>query len=44
MAQLEVIRHEIRGISFINPGPLTRRLMDEPKDPASNMDSGTPSL
>ncbi|KAG7991897.1 hypothetical protein I3843_02G101500 [Carya illinoinensis] len=40
MAQLEVIRHEIRGISFINPGPLTRRLMDEPKDPASNMDSG----
>ncbi|KAF5452735.1 hypothetical protein F2P56_027703 [Juglans regia] len=39
MAQLEVIRHEIRGISFMNPGPLTRRLMDEPKDPASNIES-----
>ncbi|KAG9140064.1 hypothetical protein Leryth_010570 [Lithospermum erythrorhizon] len=28
MAQLEAIRHEIRSISFVNPGPLTRRLVD----------------
>ncbi|XP_012571228.1 uncharacterized protein [Cicer arietinum] len=26
MAQLDAIRHEIRSISIINPGPLTRRL------------------
>ncbi|CAA3032804.1 uncharacterized protein LOC111411838 [Olea europaea var. sylvestris] len=28
MAQLEAIRHEIRSISFMNPGPLTTRLVD----------------
>ena len=28
MAQLDAIRHEIRSISVINPGPLTRRLVD----------------
>lgn len=28
IAQLEAIRHEIRTISFVNPGPLTRRLVD----------------
>ncbi|XP_058198658.1 uncharacterized protein LOC131314182 isoform X1 [Rhododendron vialii] len=28
MSQLEAIRHEIRTISFMNPGPLTRRLVD----------------
>ncbi|XP_065872243.1 uncharacterized protein [Euphorbia lathyris] len=28
MAQLEAIRHEIRSISVLNPGPLTRRLVD----------------
>lgn len=28
MAQLDAIRHEIRSISIINPGPLTRRLVD----------------
>ncbi|XP_052170022.1 uncharacterized protein LOC127786571 isoform X2 [Diospyros lotus] len=39
MAQLEAIRHEIRTISFINPGPLTRRLVDN-IDQASNS-SGT---
>ncbi|KAK4418338.1 hypothetical protein Salat_2246500 [Sesamum alatum] len=27
MAQLEAIRHEIRSISFMNPGPLTTRLV-----------------
>ncbi|PWA72438.1 hypothetical protein CTI12_AA270600 [Artemisia annua] len=28
IAQLEAIRHEIRTISFVNPGPLTSRLVD----------------
>ncbi|PHT84878.1 hypothetical protein T459_13321 [Capsicum annuum] len=28
MAQLEAIHHEIRTISFMNPGPLTSRLVD----------------
>lgn len=28
MSQLEAIRHEIRTISFMNPGPLTRRIVD----------------
>ncbi|WCJ40321.1 hypothetical protein M5689_021244 [Euphorbia peplus] len=28
MAQLEAIRHEIRSISVLSPGPLTRRLVD----------------
>ncbi|MED6221871.1 hypothetical protein PIB30_058897 [Stylosanthes scabra] len=28
MAQLDAIRHEIRSVSFINPGPMTRRLVD----------------
>ncbi|RAL47844.1 hypothetical protein DM860_011429 [Cuscuta australis] len=32
IAQLEAIRHEIRTISFINPGPLTTRLVDNIKD------------
>ncbi|KAL6968247.1 hypothetical protein U1Q18_034049 [Sarracenia purpurea var. burkii] len=30
ISQLEAIRHEIRTISFMNPGPLTRRLVDSP--------------
>ncbi|CAJ1969463.1 unnamed protein product [Sphenostylis stenocarpa] len=30
MAQLDAIRHEIRSISIINPGPLTRRFVDNP--------------
>ncbi|XP_016441930.2 uncharacterized protein LOC107767435 [Nicotiana tabacum] len=28
IAQLEAIRHEIRTVSFMNPGPLTSRLVD----------------
>lgn len=28
IAQLEAIRHEIRTISFVNPGPLNRRLVE----------------
>lgn len=30
MAQLEAIRHEIRSVSLMNPGPLVRRVMDNP--------------
>ncbi|GMH02380.1 hypothetical protein Nepgr_004219 [Nepenthes gracilis] len=30
IAQLEAIRYEIRSISIMNPGPLTRSLMDNP--------------
>ncbi|KAI5406107.1 uncharacterized protein LOC127082959 [Lathyrus oleraceus] len=32
MAQVDVIQHEVRSLSFINPGPLTRRLdnLDQP--------------
>ncbi|KAL1367433.1 hypothetical protein HN51_021503 [Arachis hypogaea] len=30
MAQLDAIRHEIRSISLINPGPMTRGLVDNP--------------
>ncbi|KAB1218074.1 Sec-independent protein translocase protein TatB [Morella rubra] len=39
IAQLEVIRHEIRSISLISPGPSTRRLMDNLEDPAPNVNS-----
>ncbi|XP_024968085.1 uncharacterized protein LOC112507657 isoform X2 [Cynara cardunculus var. scolymus] len=28
LAQMDAIRHEMRAISFVNPGPLTRTLMD----------------
>lgn len=28
MAQLEAIRHEIRSVSFMNPGLVTTRLVD----------------
>jgi hypothetical protein len=44
MAQLEAIRYEIRSISLINPGPLTRRLTDNPEDLAPNRNSGILSL
>ncbi|KAK6914029.1 hypothetical protein RJ641_021350 [Dillenia turbinata] len=39
MAQLEAIRYEIRSISLVNPGPLTRRLMDVPSqdNPAGSL-------
>ncbi|XP_021803839.1 uncharacterized protein LOC110748119 isoform X2 [Prunus avium] len=32
LAQLESIRYEVRSISLVNPGPLTRKLMDKPQD------------
>ncbi|XP_073300394.1 uncharacterized protein [Primulina huaijiensis] len=35
MAQLEAIRHEIRSISFMNPGPLTTTLVDNIAKPKS---------
>ncbi|KAL0389443.1 UNVERIFIED_CONTAM: hypothetical protein Scaly_0301400 [Sesamum calycinum] len=40
MAQLEAIRHEIRSISFMNPGPLTTRLVDNiaSQSPIKNVD------
>ncbi|KAF5185018.1 hypothetical protein FRX31_025394 [Thalictrum thalictroides] len=36
IAQLEAIRHEVRSISIMNPGPLTRRLVDNPEFKPSN--------
>ncbi|XP_055816816.1 uncharacterized protein LOC129886245 [Solanum dulcamara] len=36
MAQLEAIRHEIRTISFMNPGPLTSRLVDNISTTSAN--------
>ena len=41
MAQLDAIRHEIRSISFLNPGTLTQRLVDNPELKAA--DSGVTS-
>ncbi|CAH1424531.1 unnamed protein product [Lactuca virosa] len=52
IAQLEAIRHEIRTISFVNPGPLTKRLVDnvaqipEPNgntDPVKPIDDALPT-
>ncbi|KAJ9187634.1 hypothetical protein P3X46_003063 [Hevea brasiliensis] len=40
MAQLEAIRHEIRSISILNPGPLTRRLVDN-IDPSSGSNASS---
>ncbi|GFQ08835.1 sec-independent protein translocase protein tatb, partial [Phtheirospermum japonicum] len=41
MAQLDAIRHEIRSISFMNPGPLTTRLVDNivSQPPVTNVDN-----
>ncbi|XP_022972971.1 uncharacterized protein LOC111471495 [Cucurbita maxima] len=41
MAQIDAIRHEIRSISFLNPGTLTQRLVDNPELKAA--DSGVTS-
>ncbi|KAH0993938.1 hypothetical protein GBA52_005421 [Prunus armeniaca] len=40
LAQLESIRYEVRSISLMNPGPLTRKLMDNPQDlaPTENVE------
>ncbi|TXG72179.1 hypothetical protein EZV62_000758 [Acer yangbiense] len=37
MQQLEAIRHEIRSVSFINPGPMTRKLMDSSLERTINL-------
>ncbi|KHN03836.1 hypothetical protein glysoja_011065 [Glycine soja] len=42
MAQLDAIRHEIRSISIINPGPLTRRLVDDPDQTSISNESRKP--
>ncbi|XP_011026065.1 PREDICTED: uncharacterized protein LOC105126783 isoform X2 [Populus euphratica] len=39
MAQLDAIRHEIRSISVLNPGPLTRRLVDNLDPQPTNNDA-----
>ncbi|MCL7025003.1 hypothetical protein MKW94_029191, partial [Papaver nudicaule] len=39
MAQLEAIRHEVRSLSMLNPGPLTRRMDNmDLKSPTSGND------
>ncbi|KAK4855089.1 hypothetical protein QYF36_003891 [Acer negundo] len=43
MQQLEAIRHEIRSVSFINPGPMTRKLMDSPLEPTINLTDNSSS-
>lgn len=40
MAQLEAIRHEIRSISLMNPGPMTRKLMDNAPEPSLHVNAG----
>ena len=44
MAQLDAIRYEIRSLSLMNPGPMTRRLMESPPEPVSDSNGGSPSL
>ncbi|KAF3456897.1 hypothetical protein FNV43_RR01551 [Rhamnella rubrinervis] len=44
MAQIEAIRYEIRSASFVNPGPLTRKLMDNPPDPSVQSSVGNSSV
>ncbi|XP_008244436.1 PREDICTED: sec-independent protein translocase protein TatB-like isoform X2 [Prunus mume] len=44
LAQLESIRYEVRSISLMNPGPMARRLMDNPQDPAPLSDGANSSL
>lgn len=40
IAQLDAIRHEIRGLSAINPAPFTRRLDNTAESPPDNGTSG----
>ncbi|CAK7346491.1 unnamed protein product [Dovyalis caffra] len=42
MSQLEAIRHEIRSISILNPGPVTRRLVDNIDHTPSTNANGHP--
>ncbi|XP_021897071.1 uncharacterized protein LOC110814064 [Carica papaya] len=43
MAQLEAIRYEIRSISIMNPGPMTRRLAEDLPKPGPNYKNGDSS-
>eukprot|EP00257_Ricinus_communis_P011057 XP_002531666.2 uncharacterized protein LOC8273521 [Ricinus communis] len=43
MAQLEAIRHEIRSVSILNPGPLTRRLVDNIDHTSNSNDNIVPN-
>ncbi|KAK2647165.1 hypothetical protein Ddye_022360 [Dipteronia dyeriana] len=43
MQQLEAIRHEIRSVSFINPGPMTRKLVDSPLEATNNLTDNSSS-
>lgn len=36
MAQLDAIRYEIRSLSLMNPGPMTRRLMENSPEPTTH--------
>ena len=36
MAQLDAIRYEIRSLSLMNPGPMTRRLMENSLETTSH--------
>lgn len=36
MAQLDAIRYEIRSLSLMNPGPMTRRMVENPSEPTSD--------
>ncbi|XP_042516235.1 sec-independent protein translocase protein TatB [Macadamia integrifolia] len=40
MQQLEAIRYEIRSISIMNPGPVTRRLMENPEVTSPGSENG----
>uniref|UniRef100_A0A7N0UEE0 Sec-independent protein translocase protein TatB n=1 Tax=Kalanchoe fedtschenkoi TaxID=63787 RepID=A0A7N0UEE0_KALFE len=39
MSQLEAIRHEIRGLSMLNPGPMTKSFMEKTLDSSGEADA-----
>ncbi|KAL5542107.1 hypothetical protein UlMin_009817 [Ulmus minor] len=44
MSQLDAIRHEIRSLSLINPGPMTRKLIDNQLEPSPQINNGNSSI
>ncbi|XVF38347.1 hypothetical protein REPUB_Repub20aG0093500 [Reevesia pubescens] len=42
MSQLDAIRYEVRSLSLMNPGPMTKRPMETPPEPASNSNGTFP--
>lgn len=42
MAQLDAIRYEIRSLSLMNPGPMTRRMVENPSEPTSDSNGTVP--